>query len=133
MDQSRGEQGFTLLETLVALVIAGVALIVMFEASGEGLFSIHDAATHERALSVAQSRLSLARARAVFQAGELEGDEAGGFHWHEMDVPIENSSMPDTVAGALFRITVHVTWHEGQGRLALSTLRAAPLRQDGAS
>lgn len=133
VDPSRDEQGFTLLETLVALVIAGVALIVMFEVSGEGLFAVHDAAMHERALSVARSRLALARARPAFQPGERAGEDAGGFHWHETDVPIEQSDTPDAVAGTLFRITVHVTWHDGRGKLVLSTLRAAPLREDGRS
>jgi prepilin-type N-terminal cleavage/methylation domain-containing protein len=49
------DNGFTLLEVLVALVIAALALIVMFRAGGDGLVAVNTASRYEEAIQRAQT------------------------------------------------------------------------------
>src|SRR4030088_3809545 len=76
-----GASGFTLLEVVVAVSIAGLALVGLFKAGSTGLFAANTAGRVEEAVERAQSHLAaFGRASDVF-AGEIEGDDGGGFHW----------------------------------------------------
>lgn len=122
--------GFTLLECLIALAIASMALAVLYEASGTGLFATRRAMQTELALSVARSCLADMRARPVLSDGTREGDAANGFHWEETDTLVERGLHPDSPAGALFRVSVTVSW-EGRRHLTLSTLRTSAMTGAG--
>src|SRR4051794_24556647 len=77
----RARGGFTLLETLVALVIASLALAVLYHAGAAALNSVHTAARYREAMARAQSRLALATHGGALAPGDWQGDDDGGFHW----------------------------------------------------
>jgi general secretion pathway protein I len=129
MSASR-KSGFMLLEVLVALVIAGLALIVLFRASGEGLFAVNTASRAEEAVARAQSHLAAVGQDVSLLQGESEGDDGGGFHWRLRISPVSRWQAP--VAGGsprltttLYDVEVVVSW-PGQGhnrRVVLKTER----------
>jgi general secretion pathway protein I len=121
--------GFTLLEVVVAVVIAGLALVALFRAGSDGLFAADSAKRTEQAIERAQSHLAaLGRAGAI-ATGETEGDDGGGYRWQLRVRPID--VQPSTLQGrrgptrALFDVEVTITWR-AWGRkksLALSSRR----------
>ena len=78
----RRERGFTLLEVMVALVIAGLALGVMFDAAAVGLRASQRAARTAEALSLARSRLAALGHGAALVAADTQGDD-GAYHWRQ--------------------------------------------------
>jgi general secretion pathway protein I len=119
-----GERGFTLLEVLIAFIIAALALGVMFEASLGGLRASETASHYQEALSLARSHL--ASVSTVGLAGrELSGDDGRGFHWTLRIVPAGTATLPrgpdeDPTQGApgqatLYGISVTETWHADGG------------------
>ena len=53
-------RGFTLLEVIIALIIAGMAAVALFEAVGTGLRATQTASMYDQAIVRAKSRLAAA-------------------------------------------------------------------------
>jgi len=123
---ARAEAGFALLETLVAFVIAALALAVLYNAGLNGLRSTAMAAQYEEAVSRANSRLTLAEHASPLMAGDWRGDDGGGFAWHVHVAPIASTAvqpvMALTLPGSasfpltLYAITVWIGWHDGDAK-----------------
>ena len=90
--------GFTLLEVLVAFIIAALALGVMFEGVLGGMRAAADAAHTEAALSLARSRLAETEAAldsgSVTAVSDQQGDDGSGFHWKVQVRPAGSVAMP---------------------------------------
>src|SRR5215468_6138696 len=129
-DRSPPSRGFTLLEVVVALAIAGLALVGLFRAGTGGLFAVDTAARAEEAVQRAQSHLSAVGRNAALIEGQLTGDDGGGYRWALRVSPLtaRQSLAPDgvsPVATTLFKVEVVISWpgHEGDRSVALRTLR----------
>jgi len=119
---AKSQHGFALLEVLVAFAIAALALAVLFDGAVQGLSSARAAARYEEAIALARSHLAASGAEPV--AGDHDGDDGNGFHYH---VHIQNAGSaryaspaddahaetPPPVAVNLFAITVWVSWNDG--------------------
>ncbi len=119
--------GFTLLEVVVALTIAALALVVMFRAGGEGLFAVDTASRAEEAVERAQSHLAAIGREAALVQGESEGDDGGGYHWRLRVAPIGSwpvavTNVATPLAATLFDVEVVISWH-GRGHDRAVTLR----------
>ena len=110
------ERGFTLLEVLIAFIIAALALGVLYEGIGTGLLQARVATHTEGALSRARSRLAAFDDPAQLVPGQRTGDDGGGYRYRVqvsrlLDAPFAG---PDTRAtaprAALFGIRVTVGW-----------------------
>ena len=88
-----GERGFTLLEVLVAFIIAALALGVMFEAALGGLRSTETASHYQEALSLARSHLASINAAPLGGRG-VSGDDGRGFHWSVRIKPAGTITLP---------------------------------------
>ena len=112
-------RGIALLEVLVALLIASLALGMMFAAVGDGLSAGSLAAHYTEAVTRARSRMALALADQAPVAGEREGDDGGGFRWHVRistlagDPARPDEGQPD--AATLYEVSVWITWPQGDG------------------
>ncbi len=130
-----GEEGFTLLEVLVALAIAVPALVLLYRQGVVSMRSTRTAASYQEAISRAQSRLD-ALTGASLVAGEQDGDDGGGFAWRTRVVPIVSTAPPrlppraSPYAGGttLFAVAVAISWPgaEGTRTLMLDTRRLGP-------
>jgi len=88
---SNSDGGFTLLEVLVALVIAGLALAALFSGALAGLRSTQVSAHYQEALSRANSHLAEIGRNGALVAGEQSGDDGGGFAWRVRIAPITSA------------------------------------------
>ncbi|MBB2201450.1 prepilin-type N-terminal cleavage/methylation domain-containing protein [Gluconacetobacter tumulisoli] len=77
----RSERGFTLLETIVALAIAGAALAVLMLVLGGTIDGSVRAGQREEALEQARSRLEMALTVPRLPTGQWEGQAADAFRW----------------------------------------------------
>jgi general secretion pathway protein I len=122
--------GFTLLEVVVALAIAAVALVGLFQAGSGGLFVVDTAARAQEAVQRAQSHLAAVGRSAALVQGEFTDDDGGGYRWRlrvrpvatrEAPAPDVNSAAPTT----LYDVEVAISWagRNGDRSVALKTLR----------
>src|SRR5262250_790806 len=112
-DETRG--GFTLLEVVVALAIAALALVGLFQAGGGGLFAVDTAARAEEAVERAQSHLAAVGRDAALIAGEYTGDDGGGYRWRLRVQPTATrealSPVGDPTANpTLYSVEVAIFW-----------------------
>jgi general secretion pathway protein I len=115
-----GEAGFTLLEVLVAFVIAALALGVLFSGALSGLRASRVAGHYNEAVALARSHLATLAADNALAARDLEGDDGGGFHWRGRIAPIsamtirrsenETANGSPPLRATLFGISVVESW-----------------------
>jgi prepilin-type N-terminal cleavage/methylation domain-containing protein len=117
-----GQYGFSLLEVLIALLIAGIALATVFQAAAETMRATATSARYQQAVSRALSHLDGVAANLT--PGEQDGDDGAGFHWHVLVRPVDSNGKQDaagkpvpnvdTLVVTLYAITVSVTWRDGR-------------------
>jgi len=110
-------RGFTLLEVLVAFVIAALALGVMFRVAVDALHASQTAARYDEAVVRARSHLTMATDGGALMPGDWQGDDGGGYRWrlHVTTVSLAAARPAGGAAGALalYAVTVWITWFEG--------------------
>jgi general secretion pathway protein I len=116
-------KGFTLLEMIIALIIAGLAAVALFEAVGTGLHATQTASMYDQAIVRAKSRLSAATHGAALAAGDWRGDDGGGFRWRLRVAPMASAAVRPTgligpraaasIPVVLYAVSVWVIWTDG--------------------
>ena len=122
--------GFTLPEVVVALAIAAVALVGLFQAGSGGLFAVDTAARVQEAVQRAQSHLAAVGRDAALVGGDFTDEDGGGFRWRLQVRPV-GSRQPLTASAnanetqTLFDVEVTISWpgHSGDRAVVLKTLR----------
>jgi general secretion pathway protein I len=114
--------GFTLLEVMIALIIAGLAAAALLDAAGSGLQATKAASMYDQAVVRAKSRLAAAAHGTRLTAGDWRGDDGGGFWYHLRVAPVASASLPS--AGklgpravppvVLYGISVWIGWADGE-------------------
>lgn len=79
-----GESGFTLLEVLVAALIAALALGVLFKGAGAGVQQVRVADHVQEATARARSRMALLQAGPPPAPGEAAADDGGGYRFRQV-------------------------------------------------
>ena len=132
-----GQRGFTLLEVLIAFIIAALALGAMFDASLGGLRASEAASRYQEGLSLARSHLASVSA-APMSGRELAGDDGRGFRWSMRIRAVGTVTLPrgpdeDPSQGAqaqttLYSVSVTETWKGdgGERQVRLETARLGP-------
>src|SRR6516165_9500890 len=122
--------GFTLLEIVVALAIAGLAVVGLFHAGSGGLFAVDTAARAEEAVQRAQSHLAAVGRDAALVEGEFTGDDGAGYRWtlRVRALTTRQSLEQDGISAAsitLFNVEVAISWpsHAGERSVVLRTFR----------
>lgn len=113
------EAGFTLLEVLVAFVIAALASIVLYKAGFSGASAAASAARYQEAVVRAQSRLASLGTLTALQGEQLSGDDGGGFHW-------QITIAPEASGHGLNLYAVRVVESFGNRHVTLVTERLGP-------
>ena len=124
------EEGFTLLEVLVAFIIAALALGALTQGAAGGLQSARVSGHYQEALSRARSRLATLDASPT--PGEQRGDDGGGYAWRIDVAPIATAARPRqgvdpprSGRATLLAVTVHISWRMdgGEREVVLATER----------
>jgi general secretion pathway protein I len=122
--------GFTLLEVVVALAIAAVALVGLFQAGSGGLFAVDTAARVQEAVQRAQSHLAAVGRDAALVQGDFTDDDGGGYRWRLRVRPVATRQVLAAAGNAnatetLFDVEVTISWpgRSGDRSVVLKTLR----------
>jgi general secretion pathway protein I len=113
------EQGFSLLEMVVAVAILGFSLGALYQAAGGATRIVR--IDEQRTYAVELARSLMAAHAVVPLAGISEaGETEGGFAWR---VVAEPEVFPEGIAlqeGALQRVSVVVSWDDGPRKREVS-------------
>lgn len=122
-----GEDGFTLIEMLVALAILAMALGTIFAVFSQDMARQQADRDAMRARVIAETLLTQARTSAAAPAPSDGGTTADGFHWQVTAAPYGGDD--DRVSWRFVPVEIHSTvqWDESghTRRLTLATLRPA--------
>jgi general secretion pathway protein I len=127
--------GFSLIEVLVALAVAGLALAAIADTFGGGLLAQRAGAQAATALTLAEEKIASVGAAQPLRAGTSGGDFAGDFHWQLTVIAYQGQPERDAAAAEraderwrLYRVEATVAWRDGGRRrhLTLATVRLGP-------
>ena len=142
LNAAPAQAGFTLLEVLIAFVIAALALGVMFDAVLGGLRATRTASDYQEAISLAKSHLAAVRESGL--AGrELQGDDGHGFTWKLRIAPAGTVTLPrnpeldpadaPVLQATLYSVSVTVLWKSdgGERQVRLESARVGAAQAKG--
>jgi len=128
----RRSRGFTLIEVVVAVAIAGLGLVALFRAGTGGLISVDAAGRVDEAIERAQSHLAAFGRSGTIVPGEVEGEDGGGYRFRLRALPLATQQSllagQNAAASTLYDVEVLITWHAGGGTRSayLHTRRIGP-------
>ena len=129
------QQGFSLLEILVAFSILALSLGVLLNIFSGGVRRAAVSDEYQQAVTIAESKLATAGTEEELREGEIDGVIGDKYHWslraalfYDVDEGIEEDTLPVEP----YQITVTVEWAAGkQDRyIELTTLRLAGKKND---
>jgi general secretion pathway protein I len=127
------DQGFTLLEVLVALLIFGLAFGVLAQIFQTGLQQSETAEAMTTATMLARSQLARIGVDLPLEIGQSEEDAGDGFRIRTTVAPAELEVGNDQFVPLLVEVIVAWGPEDGEREVALTTLRLAPVPSDGAA
>jgi general secretion pathway protein I len=137
-DRPARGNGFTLLEVVVALAIAGIALVGLFHSGSGGLLAVDTAARAEEAVQRAQSHLAAVGRDASLVEGEFTGDDGAGYRWRLSIRPLTTwqslgQNGISRAATTLFNVEIAILWpgRAGERSVVLRTLRLGTAAEGG--
>jgi len=127
MRVKRHQQGFSLLEILVAFMILAMSLTVIYRIFSGGLRNIALSEDYTRAALIAESRLSAAGISEPLLAGVTSGQWDQRFRWERVIEHYQPWKQDTEFRAPLaaYRVTINVYWeHTGNTRkITLSSVR----------
>lgn len=126
------QTGFTLLEVLVAFVLAAIGIVALIQAFAGGLRNLGKMDEYVMAAMVAESRLAEVGILYPVAVDEMEGVEEGDkYHWRisvsQFEDPDGLTLMPEQTPN-LYLVEIDVNWDSGRkpGSFRLESLRVGP-------
>ena len=128
--QRSGQQGFTLLEILLAIAILGVALTVIMQQFSAGLRIGYTSRTYTIATAYAKQKLEEFQIIEEMEEGEEAGDFDDGYTWKVSVLPYEDflleggteedEEMFEHLPLEMYRLESVVSWLEGEQERSVS-------------
>lgn len=119
------QQGFSLLEILIAFSILAVSLSILLNIFALGVTTASVAEDYTTAVEIAESLMAKTGIETPLQAGQIEGVQHNKYHWQVLVQPFALASEPvdnTTLNAALFKVSVTVSWGDGR-KIKLVTLK----------
>jgi general secretion pathway protein I len=113
--RARRQQGFTLLEVLIAFVLLSLTLGVILQIFSGGLRNAAAAAHYTKAAIVADSKLAMLGAEFPLVEGEMSGED-GSYVWRmtiKPDVETYELDTPTVSRYQLYSVNLVVRWRHG--------------------
>ena len=112
--RQRGEQGFSLLEMMVAISILAMSLGALYQAVGGATKSIRVDEKYLYAVELGRSLLALNSV--VERESEQSGETQGGFTWRVVSTAHPLEELQALKPGDLQDIVVEVAWNDASKR-----------------
>jgi general secretion pathway protein I len=131
----RSEAGFTLLEVLIAFVIAALAIGVLYGGTVGGLDATAVSAKYDEAVSLARSHLEPVGHGSAIAIQETSGADGEGFTWHlrirqvgKRSLQLSDQDRANDIKASsaiLYDVVVTESWKVGgrERQVSLSTRR----------
>lgn len=125
------QEGFTLLEVLVAMAILSIAVVAAIQGFAQGLRLLKVSGDHQQAMLLADIKIrEITEDQLRGDSGPVEREAAdeGPFHWERTTTLLETPDLrPATgpVRWRVYQLAVRVTWDERR-EVELVTLRTVP-------
>jgi general secretion pathway protein I len=129
--KTNNQQGFSLLEILIAFSILALSLGILLRIFSGGVNTAMVAEDYNIAVQIAESLMAKTGVESALQAEETEGVENEKYHWLVRVEPFDfnpDNLEPSKLKAVLFKISVSVVWGLEEGyerRLDLKTLKLA--------
>jgi len=122
----RGENGFTLIEVLVALAILSVSLAVMLQIFSESLHRARVSRMEMAAGAFAQSLLADVGHSVPLRVGDQSGEQPGGFSWKLHVEPYGTADDQKSWPMGAVSVSASVIWKDGaeSHEMKVTALRA---------
>lgn len=126
MKRALHQQGFSLLELLVAFVIMALSLSMLYRASGSSARAVGLAEHNQRASMVMESVLSMRDA--VGPEGWQDAGDMAGFSWR-VSSALHGASRDSVNSVKLHEISIVVSWQEGSAHKQMELQTLLPERK----
>jgi general secretion pathway protein I len=114
-DASKNRQkGFTLMETLVAMMILSIALVIIFQQFSAAMNSGHISGSYTRAIFHAREKMDELLLYETLSEEIQEGDFGDGYRWRYRIEQVKTDSLLNPEGLSSFTITVWVSWEQGR-------------------
>lgn len=121
------ELGFSLAETIAALMLVAAAAMLLASAGSIGWRGLYRAESADRGVETARALLATVGIERTLAVGRSEGRDSDGWHWViEIEPYVPPSAMPARVRAEAFRVTVTVGGAGPETRLSTVKLGGAP-------
>lgn len=122
------QQGFSLLEILIAFSILALSLGILLNIFSSGLRRSLISEEYQQAVTIAQSKLDAAGEEEILQDGESQGNIADKYFWRlnvQTLIFEEEGISPDIINVTPYKVTVIVDWEAGENnrQVELTTLK----------
>ncbi len=127
--QVNKQQGFSLLEILIAFSILALSLGILLKIFSAGVDTAEVAEDYTAAVQIAQSLMAKTGVETPLQADQSSGLENEKYHWLVEVIPFEfnpNNVDPTAITAALFKVKVSVSWGDDNSddrQVRLTTLK----------
>lgn len=123
------QEGFTLMETLVAMMIISIALVVILQRFSEALNAAHVSEAYTRAVWHAREKMDELLLCETLLEDVQEGDFGDGYRWQYRIEQVEYDSQLSPADWAAFAIVLKISWVQGRitKHMDVSTLTLAKL------
>lgn len=121
----RGQEGFSLLEVVVAFSILALTLGLLLQIFSGALNTTALSGTYSRAAALAEAELNAVGIDYPLEPGSHRGESEDGFEWEIFVDPYDLGDQVLDASVAPYAVTAVVSWPEAEGRrqVTLSTLR----------
>ena len=127
--QVNKQQGFSLLEILIAFSILALSLGILLKIFSAGVDTAEVAEDYTAAVQIAQSLMAKTGVETPLQADQSSGLENEKYHWLVEVIPFEfnpDNVDPTAITAALFKVKVSVSWGDDNSddrQVRLTTLK----------
>lgn len=120
----QNQTGFVLIEVLVAIAIAGIALTALFQLFSTSITGTERARQSSLALLTAESKLAEVGITLPLEPGRTVGEAANGYRWSVdiLDDPSIAADARDRMPVRAFQVVVKVLWGN-RGEITVETVR----------
>jgi len=117
------------METLVAMMILSIALVIIFQRFSEALNAGHISEAYTRAVWHAREKMDELLLHETLSVDIQEGDFGDGYRWRYRIEQVDYDSRLIPAGRAIFTIDVRISWQLGRitKHLDISTLTLAEL------